>query len=56
MSFTIASHCAHSGRPIRIELDSDLKLQRVEPGADPYVFIPGIDLGRIAEDSIIDVF
>jgi len=56
MSFVIESHCAHSGRPIRIELDNGLNLLSVESGADPYIFIPSIDLSNIAEESIIDVF
>ena len=56
MNFIIASQCAHSGRPLRIEIDSTLKLHSVSAGAEPYIFIPGIDLGNIAEESIIDVF
>ena len=56
MSFVIESECAHSGRPLRFELDSDLNLLSLEPGVDPYIFIPGIDLSNIQEDSIIDIF
>jgi hypothetical protein len=37
-------------------LDSNLNLKSVEPGADPHVYIPSVDLGSIAEESIIEVF
>ena len=56
MTFIIESRCAHSGRPIRIEMDSELNLLGIESGADPHIFIPSIDLGNIVEESIIDVF
>jgi len=56
MSFVINSKCAHSGRPIHIEMDSELNLLSVESGADPYIFIPSIDLSNITAESIIDVF
>jgi len=56
LNFSITSQCAHSGRPLRIEIDSALKLHSVSDGADPYIFIPGIDLGNIEEESIIEVF
>ena len=56
LSFLIESSCAQTGRPVRIEIDSDLKLKKVTAGADPHVFIPSVDLGSIAEESIIEVF
>ncbi len=56
MSFVIESQCAYSGRSLRIEIDSDLKLHSVNAGAEPFIFVPSIDLGNIEEASIIDVF
>ena len=56
LSFVIESRCAHSGRSLRIEIDSDLNVQRVAAGADPFIFVPGIDLGNIKQESIIDIF
>ena len=56
MSFIIESHCAHSGRPLRIEIDNDLNLSSVDAGADPYIFVPSVDLGNIKQESIIDIF
>jgi len=56
ISFIIESQCAYSGRPLRIEIDSDLNLRRVDAGAEPFIFVPSIDLGNIEQDSIIDIF
>lgn len=56
MSFVIQSQCAYSGQPIRIEIDSDLNLRHVDEGANPYIFVPSVNLDKTKEDSIIDIF
>ena len=56
LSFVIHTECAHCARPMRIEIDSELQYRVVETGADPYVFIPLVNLGKLADPSIIDAF
>ena len=41
---------------MRIEVDSDLHYRSVEAGAEPLVFAPLVDFGRLADPSIIDAF
>jgi hypothetical protein len=53
---TINTQCAQSGREIRIRFDSELNLLELEPGSDPMVCIPRVDLLKIKEDSIVDIF
>ena len=54
LSFVVKSECANSGRPIHIEIDSDLKYEVVEGGPDLRIFVPIIDADRLDDPSIID--
>ena len=56
MPFLIETECAHCGKPIRIEMDSDLKYRVLEPDADPLIFVPDVDFARLKDPSIIDGF
>lgn len=56
MSFRIESRCADSGKPVNIEIDSDLNLLSVSKGADPFIFVPSVILEKSEEKSIIDIF
>jgi hypothetical protein len=56
LSFTIETHCGQSGRPLHIEIGSDLNYRVVESGADPHIFIPMVDFGKLEDPSIIDAF
>ena len=56
MSFTIETTCAHSGRPIRIEIDSQLQYRVLEEGAAPHVYVPMVDFGKLDDPCIIDAF
>ncbi|HUW95557.1 MAG TPA: hypothetical protein VMW58_07195 [Anaerolineae bacterium] len=53
---TIETVCAHSGRPMRIALDSDMKLSAVDEGAEPRVFMPQVDWAHFSEPNIIDAY
>ncbi len=56
LSFEIKTECAQSGQPMRIEMDSDLKVQYAEEGADPLIFLPKVNIFNMRDPSIVDVF
>jgi len=56
LSFLIETECAHCGKPIRIEMDSDLNYKVLEPDADPLMFVPTVDFAKLKDPSIIDGF
>jgi hypothetical protein len=56
LSFIIETECGHCQAPIRIEIDSELAHRVLESGADPLVYVPQVDLGKLREPSIIDRF
>ncbi len=56
LSFLIETECAHCGKPIRIEMDSELNYKVLDEGADPLVFAPSVDFGKLKDPSIIDGF
>ena len=56
ISFEIETSCAHCGRAIRIEIDSELHIHKVEEGASPLVFVPMVDFDKLQDPSIIDAF
>ncbi len=56
LSARIETECAHCHQPLRLEIDSDLKIKSVEPGAQPLVFAPLVDFGALQDHSIIDAF
>ena len=41
---------------MHMEIDSDLNFRVREPGADPLVFVPDVNLYALDEPSIIDSF
>ena len=53
---TINTQCAQSGKEIRIRFDSELNLLELEPGSDPLISAPRVDLLKTKEDSIVDIF
>jgi hypothetical protein len=53
LSVTIRSACGHCGRPIRMEVSSDLTFS-VEEGATPLVFEPAVDWCSFTDPTIID--
>ena len=54
--FSIETECAHCGRPLHIEMDSDLRYSVLEQDAAPLVFVPMVDFARLKDPSIIDAF
>jgi hypothetical protein len=56
LSFVVETVCADSGRPIQIEIDSDLNYRVVEGKAELRIFVPIIDVDKLGDPSIIDAF
>ena len=56
LSFLIETECAHCGKPIHIEMDSDLNYKVLEPDANPLIFVPDVDFATLKDPSIIDGF
>ena len=56
LTVTIDTACAHSRRPMRIVLDSDMKVSAVDERSTPLVFMPQIDWAHFSEPNIIDVY
>ena len=55
LAITIETECAHSARPIQIEMDSELNCRVVED-TDPLIFVPLVDFEDLKDPSIIDAF
>jgi hypothetical protein len=53
---TIESECANSGKPIKIELDSDLNIKYVAEGSAPMICQPLVNFIETKEPSIVDIF
>ena len=56
LSFAISSACAHCGKALHLEIDTDLHYSIAEEGADPRVFVPLVDIDKLEDPSIIDAF
>jgi hypothetical protein len=56
LSVVIRTECAHCGKAMEIELDSDLNCRVQEDGCHPVVFVPDIDLHALEDESIINAF
>ena len=56
LTFSIETECAHCGRPLHIEMDSELRYSVLEQDAAPLVFAPMVDFDRLEDPSIIDAF
>jgi hypothetical protein len=56
LTCAIETECAHCGRPLHIEIDSELRTSVLEGAAAPLVFSPLVDFGRLEDPSIIDAF
>ena len=56
LAITIQSECAHCARPLRFEVDSDLKYRVADDAANPLIFIPLVDFAKLNDPHIIDAF
>jgi hypothetical protein len=54
--FRIETSCAHCGQPITLDFDRRLAGRIAEPGCQPVVFAPLLDVHAIEDPSIIDKF
>jgi hypothetical protein len=56
LGFLIETTCAQSGQLIQIEIDGQLVYHVRQDDADPIVFVPLMDVDKLKDPSIIDVF
>jgi hypothetical protein len=56
LSLEITTECAHTHRPMRIRLDSDLRYEVLEGGSQPLVYVPMVNFSELKDPSIIDAF
>ncbi len=56
LSFTITTECAHCHQPLYIEIDTELNYRVIEADAEPLVYAPMVDFGKLDDPSIIDAF
>lgn len=56
IDFTIQTECAHCGKEILIEIDSELNFSISYRDARPLVFVPSVDFSSLEDPSIIDAF
>jgi hypothetical protein len=55
-SLVITTECAHTGRVLHLEFDSDMNYRVVDERADPVLFVPLVDVSKLEDPSIIDAF
>ena len=56
LSFQIETECAHCHAPLHIEMDSELNYQVMDKEAQPLIFAPMVDFGKLEDPSIIDAY
>jgi hypothetical protein len=56
LSFSLETECAHCGRLLHLEIDSDLHVRVLEQGAEPVISVPLVDFDKLEDPSIIDAF
>jgi len=56
LTVVVTTQCAHCGQPLHLEIDSELSYRVMEEGAEPLVFVPMVDFGKLEDPSIIDAF
>lgn len=52
----VTTACACCGEVIRFDLDSDLRISGLTPGARPLVSAPLVNFRKLGDPSIIDAF
>jgi Zn ribbon nucleic-acid-binding protein len=50
----VVTSCAHCGREMHIQIDSELKYRVREPEAQPLIFEPSVDWATFDQANIID--
>jgi hypothetical protein len=56
MSFQVDTECGHCGKPLHLEIDSELNYRVNEADAEPLIYAPLIDVNKLEDPSIIDAF
>jgi hypothetical protein len=56
LTFHIETRCGHCDQPLHLEVNSDLDVHVVEKEAEPLIFVPQVNFGRLQDPSIIDAF
>ena len=56
LSFTITTECAHCHQPLHIDIYSELNFRVIEAEAQPLVYAPMVNFGKLADPNIIDAF
>jgi hypothetical protein len=56
LSGTLRSECAHCGKPLEMQIDSDLNIEVLSEGAAPLISTPFVNLKRLKAPNIIDAF
>ena len=56
LTVVVTTQCAHCAQPLHLEIDSELNYRVKEDGAEPLVFSPMVDFGKLEDPSIIDAF
>ena len=56
LSATIDTECAHCGRRLRMDVDSEFGWRVVQQGAKPLVFSPHVDWTTFDEPNILHAF
>ena len=52
----VDSECHHCGKPLALEIDSDMNIGVEEAGATPLVFTPDVNPFAVEGPSIVDDF
>jgi hypothetical protein len=55
-AFRIETECANSGKPMKIELDSDLNITKMDKDSEPMFCVAIVETNKLKEPSIVDVF
>jgi hypothetical protein len=56
LTATVQTSCAHCGKPMTFDLDSEMVFMNRSPGSEPVVFMPDVNWEEHKEPSIIDAF
>ena len=56
LSVDVESECAHSGRSLRLTVDSELRFGLRDETAEPLVFSPQVDWATFEEPNITHAF
>ena len=55
-TFAVDTKCATCGRALHLQIDSELNYRVGEEGTALFVFVPLVDIDKLEDPSIIDVF